>query len=167
MIDALLGMALLLMLSGWMASLVSVQSMLSSPARNLSQREQLDYLNAVKQSNSSLQCSDLIEDAALISSNLVALQELLVASTLLQRPDGVSIDQQKEALRTEGQLPLTTKQEQGWILDPSKLLQVSSEDQSGTLVHDPKAIGGGDWFLRLSDVDSKGKHKMQRLFVCP
>lgn len=169
MIDALLGMALLLMLSGWMASLVSVQSMLSSPAKNLSLREQLDYLNAVKQTSQSpveIPCSDLIEHEALMSLNIESLQELMVASSLLQRPDGVSIDQHKKALRNEGHLPFTTKQEQSWILDSSKLLQVSAEDQSGTLVYDPRAIGGGDWFLRLSDVDSRGKHKRQRLFVC-
>lgn len=166
MIDSLLGMALLLMLSGWMASLVSVQTMLSSPARNVSQREQIDFLAAVKQkSGSSVLCPDLIREAK-SKTNLEALQDLLVASAMLQRPEGVSSVQLKDQMRAEGQLPLTTQQQGAWILDGTNLLQVSAEDQMGSLLYDSKAPGGADWFLRLSDPDASGNLKRQQLFVC-
>jgi len=105
MIDSLFGLVMLLLMSAWMAELVSVQSKLSSSTAMLTPREQIDYLAAVSYANPDLRpCRDLLPTAKSPSLKK-SLQLLLLSGQLMGRPDGQSIDSFFRASQAAGEVP--------------------------------------------------------------
>lgn len=155
MIDSLLGLVMLMLLTGWMAGVVSVQAMLSSPARSLAPREQLDLLAAVQASPASpSSCKDLLKTAK--SPAVIAdLQRLLLAPQLMARGEDQSVAEMLKEQSASGEIPYGQQQ------DLDKLLRESpQEGEINTFSFD------GDWFLQLSQAESGGKNRRERLFLC-
>jgi len=166
MIDSLLGLVLLMMMSGWMASLVAVQSQLSAPARPLSLREQLDYLLAVKEKEASVSCDRLIESAK-STQNLEALQLLLASPQLLQRPDGESLKGYQASLMQDGKIAYTASVNGTWKADTAKLLPVYSGNRPVPQSFSFKAASSPpDWFYTPEDLSSDGAEMSLQTMVC-
>jgi hypothetical protein len=152
MIDSLLGLVMLMLLTGWMAGVVSVQAMLSSPARSLVPREQVDLLAAVHASASApADCKDLIKTAK-SSATIAALQKLLLAPNLMVREDDQSVGEVIREQSSSGELPYGREQ------DLEKLLRVSSAQEANVFSFDARS--SQDWFIQLS------RDQRERLFLC-
>ncbi len=143
---------MLMLLTGWMAGVVSVQAMLSSPARSLVPREQVDLLAAVKASSgASAVCKDLVTTAK-NGTTIAALQKFLLAPQLMLREDDQSVAQVLRDQAASGELPYGQQQ------DRDKLLRVSTQKEANTFSFDQGATN--DWFIQLS------QDRSERLFLC-
>jgi len=151
MIDSLLGLVMLMLLTGWMAGVVSVQAMLSSPARSLVPREQVDLLAAVKASSSApANCRDLVTTAK-NATTIAALQKLLLAPRLMVRESNQSVTQVIREQSASGELPYGQQQ------DLDKLLRTSTAKEPNTFGFDGSSQ---DWMMQLS------QDRSERLFLC-
>jgi hypothetical protein len=151
MIDSLLGLVMLMLLTGWMAGVVSVQAMLSSPARSLVPREQVDLLAAVKASSSApANCRDLVTTAK-NATTIAALQKLLLAPRLMVRESNQSVAQVIREQSASGELPYGQQQ------DLDKLLRISTAKEPNTFSFDGPSQ---DWMMQLS------QDRSERLFLC-
>lgn len=147
MIDSLLGLVMLMLLTGWMAGVVSIQAMLSSPARSLTPREQVDVLAAVNQSPlAPASCEDLLGDVRK-PSTLALLQQLLLAPQLMVRENGQRVNTFMDEQADAGELPYADATDFGKL--------VSFDDQEAE-----------DWQIELSRPDGDGKSRKERLFLC-
>ena len=154
MIDSLLGLVMLMLLTGWMAGVVSVQAMLSSPARGLAPREQVDLLAALQASTSKPStCKDLVSTAKQ-SVEISALQKLLLAPRLMVRDDDQSVSKFIQEQSQAGELPYGTTQ------DLDKLLKTVPAGEANTFSFDTRQGASGDWLMQLS------KGRSERLFLC-
>jgi hypothetical protein len=161
MIDSLLGLVMLMLLTGWMAGMVSVQAMLSSPSRGLGSGEQIDYLAAVKAGGGALvSCADLVEQAKNASS-IALLQKLLLAPQLMAREDGRSVADIIKDLGAAGELPY------GQPADLEKLLRQATSDDVGALSPVRDRSGQTDWQIQIAQADASGKNVRERLLLCP
>lgn len=152
MIDSLLGLVMLMLLTGWMAGVVSVQAMLSSPARSLVPREQVDLLAAVKASASApANCRDLVTTAK-NATTIAALQKLLLAPQLMVRESDQSVAQVIREQSSSGELPYSQQQ------DLDKLLRISTAQEVNTFNFDARS--SQDWVIQLS------QDRGERLFLC-
>ena len=151
MIDSLVGVGMLVMLTGWMAGLVSVQYSLSSSRRALSQAEQIEYLRALVDGGKS--CDRQLLSVAKDEQSLLALQTLLGSPELAQRDDGVSFWKAFRELRANGDLPYDSEDQLERLLR-----QGSASGDPGSFSFDRNR---NDWQLKLAD----GEH--QPLFLCP
>jgi len=150
MIDSLVGVGMLVMLTGWMAGLVSVQYSLSSSRRALSQAEQVEYLRALVADGAT--CNSQLMMVAKEDENLDALQRLLVASELAQRDDGVRLGSGLSELRSNGDIPYDSEKQLDLFLREG-----SASGDPGTMSFDS---GRNDWQVKLAD------GVQQPLFVC-
>ena len=150
MIDSLVGVGMLVMLTGWMAGLVSVQYSLSSSRRALSQAEQVEYLRALVADGAS--CNRQLLTLAKDDQNLEALQRLLVAPELAQRDDGVRLSSGLSALRSNSDIPYDSQTQLDLLLR-----QGAASGDPGTLSFDRAR---NDWQVKLADGEQ------QPLFVC-
>lgn len=151
MIDSLLGLVMLMLLTGWMAGVVSVQAMLSSPARSLVPREQVDLLAAVKASSSApANCRDLVTTAK-NAATIAALQKLLLAPRLMVRESNQSVAQVIREQSASGELPYGQQQ------DLDKLLRTSTVKEPNAFSFDGSSQ---DWMMQLS------QDRSERLFLC-
>jgi hypothetical protein len=151
MIDSLLGLVMLMLLTGWMAGVVSVQAMLSSPARSLVPREQVDLLAAVKASSSApANCRDLVTTAK-NATTIAALQKLLLAPRLMVRESNQSVAQVISEQSASRELPYGQQQ------DLDKLLRISTAKEPNTFNFDGSSQ---DWMMQLS------QDRSERLFLC-
>ena len=151
MIDSLIGVGMLVMLTGWMAGLVSVQYSLSSSRRALSQAEQFEYLRALNADGltDSENCNQLLlmakDDYALES-----LQTLLVTPELAQRDDLVILGSRLIELQSNGDIPYSSLNQRELLLR-----QGPATEGAGTL-----AFVRGDWQVTRAD------GLQQPLFIC-
>ena len=150
MIDSLVGVGMLVMLTGWMAGLVSVQYSLSSSRRALSQAEQVEYLRALVADGAT--CKRQLMTIAKEDRNLEALQRLLVAPELAQRDDGVRLSSEWSELRRNGDIPYDSQAQLDLLLR-----QGSASGDPGTISFDSALP---DWQVKLADGEQ------QPLFVC-
>ena len=150
MIDSLVGVGMLVMLTGWMAGLVSVQYSLSSSRRALSQAEQVEYLRALVADGAT--CNRQLVNLAKEDQNLAALQELLVSPELAQRDDGVRFNSGLSELRSNGDIPYDSESQLELLLRAG-----SASGDPGTLAFDRDR---SDWQVKLADGEQ------QPLFVC-
>ena len=150
MIDSLVGVGMLVMLTGWMAGLVSVQYSLSSSRRALSQAEQVEYLRALVADG--VTCNRQLLTLAKDDQNLDALQRLLVAPELAQRDDGVRLSSGLSALRSNGDIPYDSQTQLDLLLR-----QGAASGDPGTMSFDRVR---NDWQVKLADGEQ------QPLFVC-
>ena len=154
MIDSLVGVGMLVMLTGWMAGLVSVQYSLSSSRRALSQAEQVEYLRSSVDGGAlcDRQLLTVVKDKD--KYYLPALQKLMVAPELAQRDEGVSLPTALRELRANADFPYDSE-------DQLKLLlhQGSASGDPGSLFFD-----GTDWKIIL--VNDDNKQFEQSLFLC-
>ena len=147
MIDSLLGLVMLMLLTGWMAGVVSVQAMLSSPARSLTPREQVDVLAAVNASSlAPLACKDLLA-AAKQEAAIQALRQLLLAPQLMVRKNGQAVSGFVDDLTSAGELPYA-----------------NPDDLGNTLRFDQAE--SNDWQIPLSQTGGDGEAKFERLYLC-
>ena len=147
MIDSLLGLVMLMLLTGWMAGVVSVQAMLSSPARSLTPREQVDVLAAVNASSlAPSACADLLTTAKQEVA-MQALRMLLLAPQLMARKNGQTVSGFIDDLTSAGELPYT---------NPDDLGKTLRFDQSES----------NDWLVPLSQSGGDGEAKFERLYLC-
>jgi hypothetical protein len=151
MIDSLLGLVMLMLLTGWMAGVVSVQAMLSSSARSLSTREQVDVLAAVKASSmasasASDRCDALLADAR-ADTVMHLLQELLLAPPLMARKNDQPVEQFMADRAAEGELPY------------------ANSDDFGKLIGFDQA-GSQDWLIQANQSAAGGTNQGERLFLC-
>ena len=154
MIDSLVGVGMLVMLTGWMAGLVSVQYSLSSSRRALSQAEQVEYLRALVAGGlitAPGECKELVK-LAKEEQNLAALQKLLVAPELAQRDDGVRFNNGWSELKSNGDIPYYSESQLELLLRAG-----SASGDPGTLSFDRDR---NDWQVKLADGEQ------QPLFVC-
>jgi len=132
MLDSLLGVVILLLLTSWMVSTVSMQSRLLSSSSRLTSREQVDYLRAAKRRyvatpadyrassfasvdpcGSSVRASRFLEHIKTFQpstprvNHLDDLRRLLIAPQLMARADGVAPSALAKSLQREDQLPFT------------------------------------------------------------
>lgn len=151
MIDSLVGVGMLVMLTGWMAGLVSVQYSLSSSRRALSQAEQIEYLRALVDDGKS--CDSQLLSVAKDEQSLLALQTLLASPELAQRDDDVSFSKALRELSANGDLPYDSADQLGRLLREGK-----ASGDPGSLSFDRNR---NDWQLKLADGEQ------QSLFLCP
>ena len=150
MIDSLVGVGMLVMLTGWMAGLVSVQYSLSSSRRALSQAEQVEYLRALVADGAT--CKRQLMTIAKEDRNLEALQRLLVAPELAQRDDGVRLSSKWSELRRNGDIPYDSQAQLDLLLR-----QGPASGDPGTISFDSALP---DWQVKLAEGEQ------QPLFVC-
>lgn len=147
MIDSLLGLVMLMLLTGWMAGVVSVQAMLSSPARSLTPREQVDVLAAVNASSlAPSACEDLLATAKQEAA-MQALRQLLLAPQLMARKNGQTVLGFIDDLTSAGELPYA---------NPDDLGKTLRFDQAES----------NDWLVPLSQSGGDGETKSERLYLC-
>ena len=154
MIDSLVGVGMLVMLTGWMAGLVSVQYSLSSSRRSLSQAEQVEYLRTLVSGGlitSPGECKELVK-LAKEEQNLEALQKLLAAPELAQRNDGVRFDNGWSELKSNGDIPYDSESQLQLLLREGP-----ASGDPGTLSFDRDRK---DWQVKRADGEQ------QPLFVC-
>ncbi|MEB3234196.1 MAG: hypothetical protein VKM98_02110 [Cyanobacteriota bacterium] len=133
MLDSLLGTVILLLLTSWMVSVVSIQSRLLASVDRFSGREQIDYLRAAKRNhdlnptaytNSSVgsvsPCATSAASGRFLehlrsfqastpaANHLDQLRRLLIDPQVMNRPDGQTPQQLITSLRAEDLLPFTT-----------------------------------------------------------
>ena len=147
MIDSLLGLVMLMLLTGWMAGVVSVQAMLSSPARSLTPRGQVDVLAAVNASSlAPSACEDLLTTAKQEAA-IQALRKLLLAPRLMARSNGQTVSGYIDDLTSTGELPYANPDDLG------KTLRFNQPEAN-------------DWLIPLSPSGGESEAKFERLYLC-
>jgi len=154
MIDSLVGVAMLVMLTGWMAGLVSVQYSLSSSRRSLSQAEQIEFLRAYASSACN---QNIIATAKQDAVEL--LQGLLTAPGLIQRSEDDSLLVAKKEISQNGDLPYSEESQL------EQLLRLSPRGEIGTFQFDNSAQDWTVW-MRPKDDSSSDDPVKTRLFIC-
>lgn len=158
MIDSLFGLVMLLLMSAWMAELISVQSKLSSSAALLTPREQIDYLAAVSYANPDLKpCRDLLPTAKSPSLKK-SLQLLLLSGQLMGRPDGQSIESFLRASQAAGDVPYDDSESDQRLLPITK---ASNPEPNAFFFHNR------DWSIALTSTDPARQNLVEDLHLCP
>ena len=157
MIDSLFGLIMLLLLSGWMAELLSVQAKLTSTSTILSPREQIDYLSSISNSNDQqIPCKQLVSTAKSLPLKR-SLQILLLSSHFMMRPDGQSLDRALNESQSLGELPYHDPESENLLLPVSG---------SAKPFPDSFIYRDGDWWYASADVEPGDLNSLVDLNVC-
>lgn len=181
MLDSLLGIVILLLLTSWMVSTVSIQSRLLSSSSRLTSREQVDYLRAAKSRHvatpadyasssfapvdpcgSSARAGRFLEHiktlqpSTLEVNHLDDLRRLLIAPQLMVRADGVTPSALTKSLQEEGQLPFTSSNGK---LDINNFMPASEPNEPGNF--NLPSSAQPDWAITQAD------KSLLPLRICP
>lgn len=155
MIDSLIGISMLVMLTGWMAGLVSVQYSLQSSRRSLGPAEQIEFLRAFALSRA----CDKNMIATAKQDAIELLQELLIAPDLMRRPEGVSLVNKKNSMLQNGDIPYSSESQ------ANQLLRLVPIADIGTFQFDKSAKDWTIW-MRSNERPTSDAPVNVRLFIC-